>query len=204
MSDTSSSITPSSSSFSLCYRFACISFMFLTSYAYDGYREGYFSDFLPGSEDDERGMPNLPLRTDTNRYSDGTTSSAYFGVVSPSFPEYDGGLAQTDNRLAYYIEYMQNARWQGLAGYLEGDGRQEDARVDFLDQFDLTGIEAGIEGYFNDLRTVKRNYINSLFGAGAGEYSLTHDVLGTQFMTCLLYTSPSPRDRTRSRMPSSA
>ena len=24
------------------------------------------------------------------------------------------------------------------------------------------------------------------------------------FMTCLLYTSPSPRDRTRSRMPSSA
>ena len=26
----------------------------------------------------------------------------------------------------------------------------------------------------------------------------------TQFDTCLLYTSPSPRDRTRSRMPSSA
>ena len=25
-----------------------------------------------------------------------------------------------------------------------------------------------------------------------------------QFMICLLYTSPSPRDRTRSRMPSSA
>ena len=25
-----------------------------------------------------------------------------------------------------------------------------------------------------------------------------------QFVTCLLYTSPSPRDRTRSRMPSSA
>ena len=25
-----------------------------------------------------------------------------------------------------------------------------------------------------------------------------------QAMTCLLYTSPSPRDRTRSRMPSSA
>ena len=26
----------------------------------------------------------------------------------------------------------------------------------------------------------------------------------TKIMTCLLYTSPSPRDRTRSRMPSSA
>ena len=27
---------------------------------------------------------------------------------------------------------------------------------------------------------------------------------GTQMKVCLLYTSPSPRDRTRSRMPSSA
>ena len=29
-------------------------------------------------------------------------------------------------------------------------------------------------------------------------------VVGISFCTCLLYTSPSPRDRTRSRMPSSA
>ena len=28
--------------------------------------------------------------------------------------------------------------------------------------------------------------------------------LGWHVLTCLLYTSPSPRDRTRSRMPSSA
>ena len=28
--------------------------------------------------------------------------------------------------------------------------------------------------------------------------------LGDGFINCLLYTSPSPRDRTRSRMPSSA
>ena len=27
---------------------------------------------------------------------------------------------------------------------------------------------------------------------------------GTRYILCLLYTSPSPRDRTRSRMPSSA
>ena len=30
------------------------------------------------------------------------------------------------------------------------------------------------------------------------------DRKGKQFNNCLLYTSPSPRDRTRSRMPSSA
>ena len=32
----------------------------------------------------------------------------------------------------------------------------------------------------------------------------TYGYLITQVPTCLLYTSPSPRDRTRSRMPSSA
>ena len=35
--------------------------------------------------------------------------------------------------------------------------------------------------------------LNTLFGGS-----------GAQRITCLLYTSPSPRDRTRSRMPSSA
>jgi len=43
--------------------------------------------------------------------------------------------------------------------------------------------------------------------ATAGEHTVTlqqgQEVYG-QTYTCLLYTSPSPRDRTRSRMPSSA
>ena len=35
--------------------------------------------------------------------------------------------------------------------------------------------------------------------------SVPNDILqGNNIYTCLLYTSPSPRDRTRSRMPSSA
>ena len=34
-------------------------------------------------------------------------------------------------------------------------------------------------------------------------YNTTHDKLGC-WATCLLYTSPSPRDRQKSRMPSSA
>ena len=32
----------------------------------------------------------------------------------------------------------------------------------------------------------------------------THAVIEAEGLPCLLYTSPSPRDRTRSRMPSSA
>ena len=59
--------------------------------------------------------------------------------------------------------------------------------------------------------------VNSVCGCAAGnmrpgvKLSLQHskkpEILTTVFAgvdTCLLYTSPSPRDRTRSRMPSSA
>ena len=36
------------------------------------------------------------------------------------------------------------------------------------------------------------------------EFTRLNDQFYTQYKACLLYTSPSPRDRTRSRMPSSA
>ena len=42
---------------------------------------------------------------------------------------------------------------------------------------------------------------NELVGIGTDNPTNTKQVLGN---ICLLYTSPSPRDRTRSRMPSSA
>ena len=43
--------------------------------------------------------------------------------------------------------------------------------------------------------------IMGLPGAGKGTQAAK---IVEQFHVCLLYTSPSPRDRTRSRMPSSA
>ena len=47
--------------------------------------------------------------------------------------------------------------------------------------------------------------INKPDGYLKGSLSDTEDVDYYEFnITCLLYTSPSPRDRTRSRMPSSA
>ena len=36
------------------------------------------------------------------------------------------------------------------------------------------------------------------------EVTLTNTVTGQEYMSCLLYTSPSPRDKRQSRMPSSA
>ena len=49
-----------------------------------------------------------------------------------------------------------------------------------------------------DYRKIPREYLDSNVPKGRGF------VKWLAFKTCLLYTSPSPRDRTRSRMPSSA
>ena len=44
----------------------------------------------------------------------------------------------------------------------------------------------------------------SSFSTDTSPTQVTADTFTNQFIACLLYTSPSPRDRTRSRMPSSA
>ena len=66
-------------------------------------------------------------------------------------------------------------------------------------------IGGGVSGwwcaaYMNKFLDAKITLIesNDIPILGVGESSLP------QIKTCLLYTSPSPRDRTRSRMPSSA
>ena len=51
--------------------------------------------------------------------------------------------------------------------------------------------------------TVAAHYDGCKFRAAVQE-ALRLSTLVNQYLDCLLYTSPSPRDRTRSRMPSSA
>ena len=46
-----------------------------------------------------------------------------------------------------------------------------------------------------------RGYLNKIITSGVSEIDKNLD---EAFITCLLYTSPSPRDLYRSRMPSSA
>ena len=62
---------------------------------------------------------------------------------------------------------------------------------------------------FEVVETKQENAKIKVVGVGGGGgnailHMINHDIKGVDFICCLLYTSPSPRDRTRSRMPSSA
>ena len=60
---------------------------------------------------------------------------------------------------------------------------------------------------FSDFRKLaKRKLPSPIFHYidGAADDEVTYQRNTEAFNDCLLYTSPSPRDRTRSRMPSSA
>ena len=60
-------------------------------------------------------------------------------------------------------------------------------------------------GAHDEIRTLAKNYqipvTTTLMGKGAFDEK---DNLSVGMLGCLLYTSPSPRDRQKSRMPSSA
>ena len=82
-------------------------------------------------------------------------------------------------------------------------------------QFTLLDFDVNDPNEFSDDNVRIREDLNQFRNheiwavKGDAEYELGGDILtaftaGARFSTCLLYTSPSPRDRTRSRMPSSA
>ena len=66
-------------------------------------------------------------------------------------------------------------------------------------------VATGLVALLDDIATLTRAAAASLddIGAAAGKASVKAAGVVVDD-TCLLYTSPSPRDRTRSRMPSSA
>ena len=76
---------------------------------------------------------------------------------------------------------------------------------------ELFGINADtVERFYDELPGLVEDafedkpYVDALFAIEA-ERSLDHlNIADGWANNCLLYTSPSPRDRTRSRMPSSA
>ena len=77
-----------------------------------------------------------------------------------------------------------------------------------------SGTEVNISGgfvnnFFNANSGSEVNISGGTVGDGFEAFagsavSISGGTVGVNFQACLLYTSPSPRDRTRSRMPSSA
>ena len=65
------------------------------------------------------------------------------------------------------------------------------------------------EFYFNNVKVDKDGWLSAAEGHHDLFDNIKNDseeinITSAKYNNCLLYTSPSPRDRTRSRMPSSA
>ena len=73
----------------------------------------------------------------------------------------------------------------------------------YPNRFDGTGLGMRYVGYANDFVDVTLGSFYEQFGAGLSLRAYEDRALGYDNF-CLLYTSPSPRDATLSRMPSSA
>ena len=72
-----------------------------------------------------------------------------------------------------------------------------------LETEDLTKEFAGFIAVNGVSLRVKRRTIHALIGPNGAGKTTCFNML-TKFLSCLLYTSPSPRDISGSRMPSSA
>ena len=82
--------------------------------------------------------------------------------------------------------------------YQEAD-REVEVRLDSVYETVWLTQAQMAELFGKDVRTVNEHLLNVY-----SEGELERDSTIRKFRICLLYTSPSPRDRTRSRMPSSA
>ena len=96
------------------------------------------------------------------------------GVVAVSVP------GKQANKTAFFSVYALQHRGQEAAGIAVSDGR-------------AIRLHKG-QGLVSQV--FKENKLEPL----VGDLAIAH----SRYSTCLLYTSPSPRDRQKSRMPSSA
>ena len=119
----------------------------------------------------------------------GTGEYEWQGFLSQE--QHPHSLDGPDNRLL-------NWNNQSAPGFMHGDGTPYGSvhRVQLFDQFPNKVELAGVVGIMNrsateDVRSPAWPIVSEL-------------LRGSEAPTCLLYTSPSPRDATLSRMPSSA
>ena len=126
------------------------------------------------------------------------------GITNPDQGQSATGLANYDDRFGLEgkaVYTAGNAKiWAGFSSYEVADTAGD---------YDATAQEIGASFNAGNLGLVAYYYSGEGNGAGNGLNRLggranERDNDGGYLQACLLYTSPSPRDRTRSRMPSSA
>ena len=115
---------------------------------------------------------------------EGLVPQADFGIAI-------GGLAVGEEKNAMFdtIEFCDSLLPKDRPRYLMGVGRPTDI---------VKAIRHGVDMF--DCVMPTRNGRNGQIFTSNGTINITNE----KYKDCLLYTSPSPRDRTRSRMPSSA
>ena len=135
----------------------------------------------------DRGISELAVTYTNNDYGKGLSDSfvnafkAMGGSVTAEVPHEDG-----------------KGDYSAEVSTLSASGAKEVAVLGYVDQGGRGIIQSSMEtGAFSRFILADGMIGDSLIENVDG------DLTGT-FGTCLLYTSPSPRDRTRSRMPSSA
>jgi len=108
---------------------------------------------------------------------------------------------------------MNESDSERIATVLENDGYK---KANSLEQADLIVVNAcsvrqtaidRIFGLLNNIKRLKKKNPKLrivITGCILKSDKRKFEEFLTPYRTCLLYTSPSPRDRTRSRMPSSA
>ena len=110
-------------------------------------------------------------------------------------PGQHGQNKRRQKKSEYAVQLMEKQKAKYLYGILE---RQ------FRNLFEKANKSKGITGEVL-LQLCESRLDNVVFRMGlSNSRSGARQLVSHRHITCLLYTSPSPRDRTRSRMPSSA
>ena len=146
---------------------------------------------------------------------------AFLGDVTSLTPGDDGAptLATADGRSATFVNTgpttaaepeaptgeLLDIVWQWAA--LEDGGQS--TTVANPERYTLTFLDDGTIAFVADCNNGTGGYtlegmLLTLQPGAMTAAACAEGSLGDQYVGCLLYTSPSPRDRTRSRMPSSA
>ena len=127
-------------------------------------------------------------------------------TVDPATGEFDPSTATTG---AYDITYTTAGGCVGTETVNVTINPIEDASFMYTDPFCINGVTDPTPTSITTPGGTFTNTTGVMFvDATTGEIDLSTSSAGPHTITyttaCLLYTSPSPRDRTRSRMPSSA